>query len=98
VTLLSNQTASIELAYEQFKSDIYESLLLQTRLGSYFDKLDITISNDQVVLNTQGIEAAFKTAIASNPQAGIIDLAEFISAAGPDNLKNLPDQRFLLAA
>lgn len=38
VTLAFEQMASITLAYERFKVDVYESLLLPTRLGVYFDK------------------------------------------------------------
>ena len=38
VSLAAEQIASILLAYENLKKDIYESLLLQTRLSSYFDR------------------------------------------------------------
>jgi Ca2+-binding RTX toxin-like protein len=89
VTLGSEQVANISLAYDRFKMDIYESLLLQTRLSSYFDKLDITLTGGQVVLAFQPLETAFKSAIAANPREGIIDLIEFLSAAGETRLKNL---------
>ncbi|WP_322784566.1 calcium-binding protein, partial [Verminephrobacter aporrectodeae] len=89
VTLAAEQIASISLAYDRFKTDIYESLLLQTRLGGYFDKLGIAMVDGHVVLDFQPVENAFKQAIASSPRDGIIDLVEFLSAAGETRLAEL---------
>ncbi|WP_265282043.1 beta strand repeat-containing protein [Verminephrobacter aporrectodeae] len=89
VTLAAEQIASISLAYDRFKTDIYESLLLQTRLGGYFDKLGIAMVDGRVVLDFQPVENAFKQAIASSPRDGIIDLVEFLSAAGETRFAEL---------
>ena len=89
VTLAAEQIATISLAYDRFKSDIYESLLLPTRLSTYFDKLGVALVAGQVVFNFQPLETFFKQAIASSPRDGIIDLVEFMSAAGEARLTNL---------
>ncbi|MEO5340557.1 MAG: putative Ig domain-containing protein [Magnetococcus sp. MYC-9] len=89
VLLAAEQIANISLAYDRFKTDIYESLLLETRLGRYFDQIDIVMANGQVVLDFQPLENAFKQAIADNPRDGVIDLIEFLSAAGETRIKNL---------
>ncbi len=89
VTLAAEQIASISLAYDRFKTDIYESLLLQTRLSTYFDQFDIALLDGQVVLDFQSLENAFRQAIATSPRDGIIDLVEFLSAAGEARLKSL---------
>jgi Ca2+-binding RTX toxin-like protein len=89
VSLAAEQIASISLAYDRFKTDVYESLLLQTRLSVYFEKLGITIVDGQAAIDFQSLENAFDQAIATNPRDGIIDLVEFISAAGETRLKIL---------
>ncbi|WP_265655840.1 calcium-binding protein, partial [Verminephrobacter aporrectodeae] len=89
VTLAAEQIASISLAYDRFKTDIYESLLLRTRLGGYFDKLGIIVADGKVALDFQPVENAFKQAIASTPRDGIIDLVEFLSAAGETRFAQL---------
>ena len=89
VSLAAEQIASISLAYDRFKTDIYESLVLETRLNSYFNKLDLAVTNGSVTLSYLPLEAAFKQAIATNQRDGIIDLVEFLSAAGETRLKNL---------
>jgi Ca2+-binding RTX toxin-like protein len=81
VRLRSDQVASILLAYERFKTDTYESLLLPTRYGQY----QIGTAD---MINAQSIEASFSSAIATNARDGIIDLIEFISAAGLNLLQN----------
>jgi len=42
VSLAAEQIASIGLAYDRFKTDIYESLLLQTRLKPYYDQIEVS--------------------------------------------------------
>ncbi|MFN5940548.1 MAG: hypothetical protein ACK44C_09320, partial [Polaromonas sp.] len=81
VTLQSGQLPGILLAYERFKTDTYESLLLPTRYGQY----QIGTADS---LDTRSIETSFRTAIATNARDGIIDLIEFISAAGLNLLQN----------
>ncbi|MCW5322943.1 calcium-binding protein [Verminephrobacter aporrectodeae subsp. tuberculatae] len=89
VALTAEQIACVALAYDRFKTDIYESLLLRTRLGSYFDKLDIAVTDGRMALDFQPVENAFGQAIASSPRDGIIDLVEFLSAAGETRLAKL---------
>ncbi|WP_247350826.1 hypothetical protein [Ralstonia pseudosolanacearum] len=45
VTLAAEQIASIALAYDRFKTDIYESLLLQTRLKDYYESIVVTTTH-----------------------------------------------------
>ncbi|WP_211442385.1 calcium-binding protein [Collimonas humicola] len=89
VTLTAEQIFSISLAYSRFQTDIYESLLLQTRLAPYFEKIGIAPNGSQNMFDFELLENAFKQAIAENPRDGIIDLVEFLSAAGESRLKNL---------
>ena len=87
VTLAQAQIDSITLAYERFKIDIYESLLLQTRMGAYLDQIDIVLADGEVRLDFSGMEAAFTQAIAANAREGAIALIEFVSAAGETRLQ-----------
>ncbi|MCW8184686.1 peptidase M23, partial [Verminephrobacter eiseniae] len=89
VTLAAEQIASISLAYDRFKTDIYESLLLRTRLNPYFNTIDIVVADGSMSLSYLRLEAAFEQAVAASPRDGIIDLVEFLSAAGETRLKNL---------
>ncbi|WP_193615798.1 calcium-binding protein [Massilia sp. YMA4] len=89
VSLAQEQTDNVTLAYERFKTDIYESLLLKGRLKPYFDLLTLDIDEQGVRLDTSEIENAFETAIAARPRDGLIDLIEFVSAAGASRLQRL---------
>ncbi|MEO5351311.1 MAG: hypothetical protein H7836_16965, partial [Magnetococcus sp. YQC-3] len=89
VRVSSGQVTNIFLAYDRFKTDIYESLLLQTRLSGYLDQIGIMVVDGQAMLDFRGVEAAFKQAIATSPRDGMIDLIEFLSAAGETGLKDL---------
>jgi len=82
VSLAAEQIASISLAYERFKTDIYESLLLDTRLEPIYSQADFNLVNGAWVSDWSGVELTFKTRIKANPNDGIIDLLEFISALG----------------
>jgi len=82
VNLAFDQISSIALAYDRFKTDIYESLIVTTRLKNYADVLPIERNPSAFV----AIENMFKQVIASDAQRGVIDLIEFISAIGEKNL------------
>ena len=71
------QISNINLAYERFKTDIYESLLASTRLSKYVDLLFIDSQRDG---NFSALETAFTQAITADTQGGIVDLIEFINA------------------
>ncbi|WUR14695.1 calcium-binding protein [[Empedobacter] haloabium] len=89
VALAAEQVTSITLAYERFKTDIYESLLLETRLKPYYDKIGTTMQGEFPVFSFTQLEAAFTQAIKANPQQGIVDLVEFLSAFGEVKLAKL---------
>jgi hypothetical protein len=89
VSLAAEQIDSISLAYDRFKTDVYESLLLHTRLRGYFEKPQFAMVDGGFTLDFVPLEAAFMQAIAANPRDGIIDLVEFLSAAGETRLQNL---------
>ncbi|MCW5220278.1 hypothetical protein D5041_11060 [Verminephrobacter aporrectodeae subsp. tuberculatae] len=87
VTLAAEQIANISLAYDRFKTDIYESLVLITRLKAYTGMFDSALEAD--TLSFSGLESAFIQSIASNSQQGIVDLVEFVSSYGYGNLAEL---------
>ena len=86
VSLATTQIASITLAYERFKTDIYESLLSRTRLKSYYELL---FKDKSGTSKFSSLETALKKAIKDNAQQGMIDLIEFISAVGHVRLNSL---------
>ena len=86
VSLAATQIASITLAYERFKTDIYESLLSRTRLKSYYELL---FKDKPGTSKFSSLETALKKAIKDNSQQGMIDLIEFISAVGHVRLNSL---------
>jgi len=89
VSLAAEQIASIGLAYDRFKTDIYESLLLQTRLKPYYDQIEVSFVAAKPVFSFAKLESAFVQASQSNPQQGIVDLVEFLSAFGEVKLAML---------
>ena len=89
VTLSAQQISNITLAYERFKADIYESLLLATRFNSYKDLLAPLSGATNDAAPYSALEAAFASAIVANPQKGLIDLIEFVSAIGETRAASL---------
>ncbi|MFO0139246.1 MAG: calcium-binding protein, partial [Cyanobacteriota bacterium] len=89
VSLTRPQVDSISMAYDMFKNDLYQSLLLQSRLQGYVNNIAVSFGNDKMLLNADAIESNFKEAINSNPQEGIVDLIEFIGVVGANRLSNL---------
>ena len=86
VSLAPIQIANVELAYERFKGDIYESSLLTSRLQGYAALIDMTVIEGKAYLNFSRMETAFATAITANPQKGLVDLIEFVSAVGENRV------------
>ncbi len=81
VSLAATQIASIELAYERIKTDIYETLSLGTR----FNPFVYTLSNARLphsAPNYSKLEDQLTQNISANGLEGIIDLIEFINAYG----------------
>lgn len=96
VSLSQEQIANISLAYDRFRSDIYESLVLVSRFKSYVDAIEADLMGDAATFTN--FEAQIALAIESNPQQGISDLVEFISAYGYGRLEDLGwDARRFLA-
>ena len=83
VSLAAQQVADISSAYELFKTDVYESLVAETRLKAYSKLL---LEGSQSASKFSALEDAFTQAIAVNPQQGIIDLVEFVSSVGAERL------------
>ncbi|MCD8455313.1 calcium-binding protein [Xylella taiwanensis] len=82
VTLSDAQVTNIALAYERFKTDIYESLLLTTRLAPIYTLAEMNFVNGAWVTDWSGVEQALKQGIQRNPREGILDAIEFVSALG----------------
>ena len=81
------QIANIIQAYERFKTDIYESLLLASRLKPLVDVFDASFAT--VTPDFAAFDNAVSNGIATNGQLGAIDLVEFVSAYGAQRLKEL---------
>ncbi|MBC3873681.1 calcium-binding protein [Undibacterium flavidum] len=82
VSLARDQVANIQLAYDRFKSYIYESLLFKT---IYRDFLSIEIKKlPNGDYDVSGIEKYFDSSFASDPNAAI-KLIEIIGAWGLKN-------------
>ncbi|MFN7881487.1 MAG: calcium-binding protein, partial [bacterium] len=89
VSLAAEQISSISLAYDRFKTDIYESLLLETRLKPFYDKIEVSFVAAKPVFSFVKLESAFVQSIQTNAQQGIVDLVEFLSAFGELKLNKL---------
>ncbi|MGA4168694.1 calcium-binding protein [Ralstonia nicotianae] len=89
VTLAAEQIASIALAYDRFKTDIYESLLLQTSLKDYYESIVVTTTHGLPIFSFSEVQKSFESAIKLSPQQGLVDLIEFMSAFGDKKLNML---------
>ena len=81
VSLATTQIASITLAYERFKTDIYESLSLVTRFKPFVDTFADAIL-PHAVPDYSKLEKQLTQHISTKGIEGIIDLIEFINAYG----------------
>jgi len=86
VALTAEQIANINLAYDRIKTDVYESMLLQSRLRSYVEQIEFATGDGQLAYSCATLERAFVSAITERPRDGLVDLVEFISAAGDARL------------
>ncbi|ALR02920.1 calcium-binding protein [Xylella fastidiosa] len=82
VSLSDVQVTNIALAYERFKTDIYESLLLKTRMEPIYNLAEEDFVNGAWVMDWSGVERALKQGIQRHPRDGILDAIEFVSALG----------------
>ena len=81
VSLATTQIASITLAYERFKTDIYESLSLVTRFKPFVDTFANAIL-PHAAPDYSKLEKQLTQHISTKGIEGIIDLIEFINAYG----------------
>jgi Ca2+-binding RTX toxin-like protein len=91
VNLAAEQISNISLAYDRFKTDIYESLLTRTRLEPYVLAMAQGISWDDTSawIDSSIFEQTVQTAIDADPRNGLIDLIEFTSAIGKQTLDGM---------
>ena len=88
VSLAATQIASIELAYERLKTDIYESLSLVTRFKPFVYAFENAILRPGTVANFDDdydyseLTDQLTQNISANDLEGVIDLIEFINAYG----------------
>ena len=85
VSLATTQIASIELAYERLKTDIYESLSLVTRFKPFVYAFENAIPRPGMVFSGgsyRNFRGQFTENISANGLEGVIDLIEFINAYG----------------
>lgn len=82
---------TIDKTYNGIRNSLYESLLFQTRLKPYMEKLTFKLENDEVSLDFSGIAATFNQVFQHNPQKAFVDLGEFLAyhytGFWPDGMK-----------
>jgi Ca2+-binding RTX toxin-like protein len=82
---------TIDKTYNGIRTSLYESLLFQTRLKPYLEKLTFKLGNDEVSLDFSGIAATFNQVFQHNPQKAFVDLGEFLTynytGFWPDGMK-----------
>ncbi|WP_239324785.1 calcium-binding protein [Snodgrassella gandavensis] len=70
---------TIDKTYNGIRNSLYESLLFQTRLKPYLEKLTFKLEKDDVSLDFSGIAATFNQVFQHNPQKAFVDLGEFLA-------------------
>jgi Ca2+-binding RTX toxin-like protein len=70
---------TIDKTYNGIRNSLYESLLFQTRLKPYMEKLTFKLENDEVSLDFSGIAATFNQVFQHNPEKAFVDLGEFLA-------------------
>ena len=70
---------TIDDTYNSIRDSLYESLLFQTRLKPYLEKLAFKYENDQISLDFSDTTAAFNQVFRHNPEKAFVDLGEFLA-------------------
>ena len=70
---------TIDDTYNSIRDSLYESLLFQTRLKPYLEKLAFKYENDQISIDFSGTTTAFNQVFQHNPEKAFIDLGEFLA-------------------
>lgn len=83
VSLVAAQIQAINSAYGLLKTEVYDGLLFTTRFKNYLDQISLVWVNDEIQVSTDGLENAFTADVALQPETGLLNLFEFITASGP---------------
>ncbi|MBI0097314.1 MULTISPECIES: calcium-binding protein [unclassified Snodgrassella] len=70
---------TIDDTYNSIRDSLYESLLFQTRLKPYLEKLAFKYENDQISLDFSDTTAVFNQVFQHNPEKAFVDLGEFLA-------------------
>ncbi|PSJ81462.1 hypothetical protein C7N83_00075 [Neisseria iguanae] len=82
---------TVQDTYDKLASNVYESLLFQTRLQPYLNEIGLTLENGEFKLDYSGIEAKFNAVYSENPEKAFVDLGEFLAygKSGAEELNSL---------
>ncbi|ORF30273.1 hypothetical protein BGI09_08135 [Snodgrassella alvi] len=70
---------TIDDTYNSIRDSLYESLLFQTRLKPYLEKLTFKLENDQISIDFSDTTAVFNQVFQHNPEKAFVDLGEFLA-------------------
>ncbi|GKS69222.1 hypothetical protein W03_12260 [Nitrosomonas sp. PY1] len=104
VSLFSQQIELMQQSYGTLKESVYGSLVLQTRLAQYLNKIVLDVdASSQTFVNFTAMDTALENNKATNPSNTLADLIELNKYAGTtlqsndwtglDMLRNWIDQR-----
>ena len=71
--------AAIETAYVELRQQVYNSLILQTRLKPVIDSIEVAIGADGLILDFSEMELRLTELVQQLPADGMADLFDFIS-------------------
>ena len=77
INLDQRQLDLLQSAYQSLREAVYDTLVLQTRLKSYLDKIDLAITDTTIALDFTQLTQSFQDKLATDPVNGLIDLIEF---------------------
>jgi hypothetical protein len=89
LTVNAGQSALLDSAYQALRQSVYNGLLLQTRLKSYVDSIELTISEIGIHLDYSGLVQSLVDTGVADPVKAIIDSSDLRQAMpfGPDYSK-----------
>jgi Ca2+-binding RTX toxin-like protein len=76
VSPLGEQVTLLQQAYGALKESVYAALVVQTRLKSYLDRIELSISEAEISFDTTGLTAALISRRATDERNALIDLVE----------------------
>ncbi|NLV25540.1 MAG: calcium-binding protein, partial [Deltaproteobacteria bacterium] len=84
VTLWHSPRDLLQLSYDALKQNVYDGLLLQTRLKPYMAVISMTVTETAIGLDFTGTEATFQERYADAPGEAVRDLLDLQRIAGND--------------